>query len=112
MSLKEAEALLARSVRNQSIDTIRVTRQKVPIQGNELQTFPQFEKKEQLRIVEAIIDRELTDTQRYIIRRKEYEGMDIQTVAAELGMEEAAVRVQLSRARKKIREIYNREEKW
>ena len=57
MSLKEAEALLARSVRNQSIDTIRVTRQKVPIQGNELQTFPQFEKKEQLRIVEAIIDR-------------------------------------------------------
>lgn len=38
--------------------------------------------------------------------------MDIQTVAAELGMEEAAVRVQLSRARKKIREIYNREEKW
>lgn len=112
MSLKEAEALLARSVRNQSIDTIRVTRQKVPIQRNELQTFPQFEKKEQLRIVEAIIDRELTDTQRYIIRRKEYEGMDIQTVAAELGMEEAAVRVQLSRARKKIREIYNREEKW
>ncbi|MBQ9185065.1 MAG: RNA polymerase sigma factor [Bacteroidales bacterium] len=107
---KEAEALLARTVRNTGIDELRHLRPKVPLGGGELKEFPQYEKKEQLRIVENIISEQLTQVQQLIIRRKEYEGFEITDIAKELGMEEAAVRMQLSRARKKIREIYNKQE--
>ena len=49
------------------------------------------------------IDSELTSTQKYILEEKEYGGRTLEDIAKELKMEPAAVRMQLSRARKTLR---------
>ena len=58
------------------------------------------------RKVEQLVQDELSDVQKYIIRRHEYEGAKLEVIAYELGMNPPAVRMQLSRARKTIRERY------
>ena len=55
----------------------------------------------------AKIKTELTDIQRYILEEKEYGGRTLDDIARELGMEAAAVRMQLSRARKTLRNALN-----
>ena len=63
------------------------------------------------RQVRRIIDNELTSRQRTIIDLREMEGLEFEDIAARLNMTAANVRVELSRARKKVREIYrNRKE--
>ena len=49
------------------------------------------------------IETELSDIQRYILEEKEYGGRTMEDIAMELKMEPAAVRMQLSRARKTLR---------
>jgi RNA polymerase sigma-70 factor (ECF subfamily) len=56
--------------------------------------------------VEELIDKQLSPIQRLILRKKEYEEESIEEIAKELDMQQAAVRMQLSRARKIIRECY------
>ncbi|MBQ9555794.1 MAG: sigma-70 family RNA polymerase sigma factor [Muribaculaceae bacterium] len=58
--------------------------------------------------VRAIIDKELSATQRAIIDMREMQGMEFDDIAARLGMRPATVRVELSRARKRVREIYHK----
>ena len=102
----EAEALLTRTVRNVSIDQLR-KRKTVPLAGD----LPEerTENREALfRRVEEMVDTELTDLQRLIIRRHEYESVTLERIAEELGMQPPAVRMQLSRARKTIREQYRK----
>ena len=53
-----------------------------------------------------MVDTELTDLQKLIVRRHEYESVTLEKIAEELGMQPPAVRMQLSRARKTIREHY------
>ena len=61
--------------------------------------------------VRRIIDNELTPRQRTIIDLREMEGLEFDDIAARLDMTAANVRVELSRARKRVREIYrNRKE--
>ena len=55
------------------------------------------------------IDRELTSTQKYILEEKEYGGRTMEEIARELKMEPAAVRMQLSRARKKLKDSMSHE---
>ena len=103
-SEKEAEALLTRTVRNVSIDQLR-KRKTVPLVGD----LPEerVENREALfRRVEEVVDMELTNLQKQIIRRHEYESVTLEKIAEELGMQPPAVRMQLSRARKTIREQY------
>ncbi|MBR5256494.1 MAG: sigma-70 family RNA polymerase sigma factor [Bacteroidales bacterium] len=105
-SEREAEALLARTVRNVSIDELR-KRKTVPLVGD----LPEEtgENREALfRRVEKMVDTQLTDLQKLIIRRHEYEGVTLDKIAEELGMQPPAVRMQLSRARKTIREQYRK----
>jgi RNA polymerase sigma-70 factor (ECF subfamily) len=52
----------------------------------------------------------LSDTQQYIIQRHEYEGASLELIAKELGMQAAAVRMQLSRARKNLKSKYNEQD--
>ena len=106
-SEREAEALLVRTVRNVSIDQLR-RRKTVPLAGD-LPEEDVGESREKLfRRVEEMVDRELTNLQRLIIRRHEYEGVTLEKIAEELGMQPPAVRMQLSRAWKTIREIYRK----
>ena len=105
----QASALLGKSIRNESIN--RTRRKKAgPLDrdiGIEDDDGSEASRKEELLSeIESIIDRELSDSQKYILRRKEYEGASFETIAEELGMEPTAARMQLSRARQKIREIY------
>jgi RNA polymerase sigma-70 factor (ECF subfamily) len=106
-SPQEAEALLQRTVRNRTIDMLRRNRT-VPLEND----LPQedmgtLEREKLLQDVEALVDKKLSETQQYIIRRHEYEGASLETVARELGMNPPAVRMQLSRARKTIKALYN-----
>ena len=105
-SEKEAEALLTRTVRNVTIDQLR-KRKTVPLVGD-LPEEREENREALFRRVEGMVDTELTDLQRLIIRRHEYEGVTLERIAEELGMQPPAVRMQLSRARKTIREQYRK----
>lgn len=58
------------------------------------------------RKVESLMDSELTELQKTIIRRHEYQGAPLNKIAKELSMQPAAVRMQISRARKTLRKIF------
>lgn len=103
-SEKEAEALLTRTVRNVSIDSLR-KRKTVPLVGD-LPEEAEENREALFRRVEEMVDTELTDLQKLIVRRHEYESVTLEKIAEELGMQPPAVRMQLSRARKTIREHY------
>ncbi|MGI5847743.1 MAG: RNA polymerase sigma factor [Candidatus Cryptobacteroides sp.] len=114
-SEREAEALLARTSRNISIDEAR-KRQRRPtvplderIRWGEEEVYSAQEREALFRQVEASIDRELSKTQRRILRRHEYEGVTLEKIAEEMGMQPAAVRMQISRARKALREKFRKE---
>ena len=72
-----------------------------------LQELPEMSKY-MLKQVEEMVTTALTDIQRQIIRRHEYEGVTLEKIAEDLGMQPPAVRMQLSRARKTIREQYRK----
>lgn len=61
---------------------------------------------ERYRRVKQIIDQRLTPLQREILERRETREEAFEEIAAILNMQPAAVRMQLSRARKLIREVY------
>ena len=105
-SEREAEALLTRTVRNVSIDQLR-KRKMVPLVGD-LPEERTGNREALFRRVEEMVDTELTDLQKLIIRRHEYESVTLEKIAEELGMQPPAVRMQLSRARKTIREQYRK----
>lgn len=56
----------------------------------------------------AIMSSQLSDTQRDIMRMRDVEGMAYSDIAGIMHMEETAVRVNLSRARKTVRNIYRK----
>lgn len=109
-SSQEAEAVLARTVRNTSVDAYR--RQKtVPLTSDyEDEESGHRDEEKLFQTVESLVNERLSDIQRYIIRRHHYEGASLKLIAKELGMKEPAVRMQLSRARKTIRERYHEQE--
>ena len=99
----EAEALLARTVRNASLNDRRRTRA-VPLDRDLVDDRPDPEDKEEAyAAMRRKIASELTRTQRYILEEREYGGRTLEDIAKELGMEATAVRMQLSRARKTLR---------
>lgn len=103
-TINEAEALAKTTVRNLAIDSYR-RRNAMPTDDSP----PADERvvvEERFRMVESIIVRHLTPQQQAIVRLREFEQQSFSEIAARLSMEEPAVRVQLSRARKKIRECY------
>jgi len=113
-TMQEAEALTVTTVRNLCIDQIRKNHvQTVDIaewrdtDGNEGVDVV-MEREEQFREIEMIINGHLTPLQQLIIKRKEYEDKSIEEISSELNMQPTAVRMQLSRARKTIRECYQK----
>jgi RNA polymerase sigma-70 factor (ECF subfamily) len=65
----------------------------------------QLEAADTMATVARIIDR-LPETQRMVIRLRDVEGYQPVEIAGIMGCEESAVRVNLSRARKKVREEF------
>lgn len=111
---REAEALAVTTVRNLCIDTLRKQRvQTVELDverdaGLDDPVSDKMEQEEQFREVERMINNHLSLTQQSILKRKEYDGESIESIATDMNMQPAAVRMQLSRARKIIRECYQK----
>lgn len=113
--MREAEAMAAVTVRNLCIDTLRrrADRQTVGVdalrhEGDGPAADEAMEREEQLRAVERIIESRLTEGQSRVLRMREMEGLTVAQIAERTGMRPEAVRMQLSRARKTVRECYNK----
>lgn len=103
------------AVRNTSIDLARRNRRRndVPVEeiADNITAITDEDRTIVYQQVRAIIDKELSANQRAIIDMREIQGMEFDDIAARLGMQPATVRVELSRARKRVREIFrNRKE--
>ena len=102
-SEKEAEALLSRTVRNASLNELRRAKT-VPLEKDFADDSPDNASKEKAYAeMHKMIDQQLTKTQKYILEEKEYGGRTLEDIAKDLKMEPTAVRMQLSRARKTLR---------
>lgn len=108
-SEKEAEALLTKTVKNASLNEKRRKRG-APLEKDIVDESPDPEERERAYDeLKRKIDGELTSTQKYILEEKEYGGRTLEDIARELKMEPAAVRMQLSRARKTLRNSLSHE---
>ena len=109
----KAEALTGATLRNICIDRTRKRSLPTVPLNEEHDTVDSEttykEREEKYNTVKAIIDNELTGLQKIIIELKEIEGVEIVEIAKQLQMKESAVRMNLSRARNKIRECYRKE---
>ena len=108
----EAEALTTTTVRNICIDNVRRRRiDTIPIdeEHDRCEEHDNDGHKERYAEVKKIIDSGLTPQQKEIIELKEIEGYSIEEIARKLSSTESAVRMNLSRARKRIRECYIKE---
>lgn len=115
-SEEEAARLLTATVRNLSIDVLRRRKLEAAVPLDEARdAVPDGEaevaaqREEQYRRVSALVEEKLTPLQRDILHRREILGQDYEQIATELQMLQPAVRTQLSRARKTIRECYKNE---
>lgn len=104
----DAAALTGATVKHLCIDTLRKRRHEGPIDEQTAavpdDTDARKEREERFRAVEAAVDDCLTPLQRRILRMRDYEDAAYADIATRLDMQEAAVRMQLSRARKAIRQ--------
>ncbi len=112
-SLKEAIGLLSRTGRNREIDEYRKARSRrtISLEGRQIEdeAGDAMEKELLFRKIEASVDSELTDLQRLIVRKREYEGQSFERIAKDLGMRQTAVRMHISRARKILRDKFRYE---
>lgn len=64
---------------------------------------------ERFKAVRQLIESALTENQRTILEMRDFRGLEIEEIAQELQMQPTAVRMNLSRARKTIREQYKKQ---
>lgn len=115
-TLAEAEKVAMTTVRNLSIDQLRrqsghITEELSDVQNDpmlSIETDQEQDRHEQYRLVKQIIVQRLTPLQQKILEMHDIEGLGYDEIARREEMQETAVRMQLSRARKTIREYYTR----
>ncbi len=112
-STAEAEALATTTLRNICIDNIRRRRiDTIPI-NEEHDICNEEERSDEIQDryneVKTIIEKLLTPQQKKILELKEIHGYSIRDIAEKLSSNESAIRMNLSRARKKIRDCYRKE---
>lgn len=115
------EALLTTTVRHLSIDTLRrrqahpTVSLDLPIEGS---PFPPIAAttveddetdSERYERVQRLIANHLTPIQQRILRRRDVEGASYAQIALEMNLQESAVRMQLSRARRTIRTLFHQQ---
>ena len=114
----EAEALARTTIRNLSLDELRKqevrpqfsldTERDTVLQRSALE---EIEIRERFEQIETIIEAELSPAERRVMHLKEYEEHSIEEIAEMMHLTEAAVRMKLSRARKRIRTVYTEQNK-
>lgn len=108
----DADKVAMATVRNVSIDQLRKRHLSPALSQGEgdvdTNESDRFDNRSQLELVEEIVERELSPQQQRIFRMHDIEGYTYEEIAHKEQMLEAAVRKQLSRARKIIRECYKK----
>ena len=109
----DAAALTSTTIRNLAIDHHRKSQRMtaVAIEGNEPteeQESRAIAARQELTVVEQLMGRILTKRQQKVIQQREYEGRSFEEIGQVMDMQPTAVRVELSRARKAIREAYQK----
>lgn len=108
----DAAALAGTTVRHLCIDTLRRRERTVSLPDGAEPPAGDPEADDavaqRFRAVERAVDACLTPLQQTILRRRDYHGESYADIAASLGMQEAAVRMQLSRARAAVRSQWRR----
>lgn len=105
------EALAVQVTKNLAIDRIRMRRrpegevEQLALDSGAKNPAEQLEERDAAACIRRLIDR-LPPLQQTIVRMKDVEGYEIAEIAAITGTAPEAIRVNLSRARKKIREQY------
>jgi RNA polymerase sigma factor, sigma-70 family len=113
----QVEAILTTTVRNISIDEVRKRRSHP---ADTLDALPEgegvmdddtteVEVEVQLRRIEKLISCHLSPQQQRILRMRDVHGLAFSVISEQLDMQETAVRMQLSRARKLLRELYRQQ---
>lgn len=107
---KDAASLATVVIRNMAVDHYRQQKRKPQTTDVEMLDLQEetADIDERRQLVDEIMQRVLTPLQLRIVELREYEGLGYDEVASILGMQQPAVRMQLSRARKAIREEYVR----
>jgi RNA polymerase sigma-70 factor (ECF subfamily) len=109
-ALDNVDAFAVQITKNACIDRIRTRKSTVEIAGLYLETnggtpYSNLEKANSIDIVRKIIEN-LPGLQRLIIRMRDMEDYDLREIAEITGTQESSVRVNLSRARKKVKEEF------
>ena len=108
----EGEKLLYQSMRRRQISFWRISKRhpKASLAEAQIAEPPpdDNETEETYKQIWELIKTQLTPLQQDILQRHDINEETYTEIANSLGMQEAAVRMQLSRARKKIRETYKR----
>jgi RNA polymerase sigma-70 factor (ECF subfamily) len=105
---KDAASLATVIIRNMAVDHYRQQKRKPQTTDVEMLDLQEetADIDERRQLVDEIMQRVLTPLQLRIVELREYEGLGYDEVASILGMQQPAVRMQLSRARRAIREEY------
>ena len=106
---EEGERLLYQALRRRQISLWRCERRHprtIPLDAQIAEPPPDTDNEDTYLIIKKLIETELTPLQQDILQRHDINDETYSEIADKLGMQETAVRMQLSRARKKIRDIY------
>lgn len=112
-SRQTAEALTITTVRNLCIDEVRRRNRTEQVEFDAERDSrmtdsieEELEREERFTVLKQIIESELSPIQQQIIRLRDFEEMEMDEIAEIVQMRPENVRVNLSRARKRIREVY------
>ena len=112
-SKQTAEALTMTTVRNLCIDEVRRRNRTEQVEFHAERDSrmtdsieDELEREERFTVLKQIIEAELSPIQQQIIRLRDFEEMEMDEIAEIVQMKPENVRVNLSRARKRIREVY------
>ncbi len=107
----EARNKLFAALKNVCIDRLRKPRT-LPIDDTDTASLASTpESGEDMERYETLLTAGLSDLQRHVYSLVIHDGLEYETVARQLGMTVEAVRMQMSRARKRIRDNYRLLEK-
>jgi RNA polymerase sigma-70 factor (ECF subfamily) len=109
-SVSKPEAFAMQTTINICIDRLRAQRETTEATDYNLKTYSEtpysdLERKDAVHLVKQIIER-LPELQKIVIRMRDVEGYELQDIAEITGTQISAVTVNLSRARKKVREEF------
>lgn len=98
------------TLKNICIDRLRVEKHNIPLDNisiaeGTLTPYMYTEQQDNASIIRNIIE-SLPNTQKRIIKMRDIEGFELAEIAHIMGSEESAVRVNLSRARKMVRDSF------